>query len=214
MEERERGTGPSDRFPTTITVVLLAILALLGAALAITILRGCAPDRAGQAATPVPTVTLTIQGLSPLAELATVKYLTVAEVRNERIPEDFRKVLGIKEELLMLVYADVKAGFDLQKLREQDLQVDGQQVRLVLPAPEILSITLNQDRTHVVYYRDSLLMDSGIDLVQEAYGVADEAVRKEAERAGILDQAAAFGQAYFENYLRQLGFTDVQVTVR
>jgi len=195
-------------------VVLLAILALLGAALAITILRGCAPDRAGQAATPVPTVTLTIQGLSPLAELATVKYLTVAEVRNERIPEDFRKVLGIKEELLMLVYADVKAGFDLQKLREQDLQVDGQQVRLVLPAPEILSITLNQDRTHVVYYRDSLLMDSGIDLVQEAYGVADEAVRKEAERAGILDQAAAFGQAYFENYLRQLGFTDVQVTVR
>jgi hypothetical protein len=162
----------------------------------------------------VPTVTITIQGLLPVAELATVKYLTVAEVRNERIPDDFRQVLGIKEELLMLVYADVKAGFDLQKLTQDDLLVDGRRARLVLPAPEILSVTLNQERTHVVYYRDSLLMDSDIDLVQQAYRVADDAVRKEAERAGILDQAAALGRAYFENHLRQLGFTDVEVVVR
>jgi membrane protease subunit (stomatin/prohibitin family) len=114
----------------------------------------------------------------------------------------------------MLVYADVKAGFDLHKLTQDDLLVDGRRARLTLPAPEILSVTLNQERTHVVYYRDSLLMDSDIDLVQQAYQVADDAVRKEAERAGILDQAAALGRAYFENHLRQLGYTDVEVVVR
>jgi len=193
---------------------VLAVMALLGAGLVAVILRGCEPDATGPAPTPVPTVGITIQGLVPIAELATVKYLTVAEVHNERIPDDFRQVLGIKEELLMLVYGDVKAGFDLSKLTQDDLQVDGQRARLVLPAPEILSVTLDQERTHVVYYRDSILMDSGVDLVQQAYQVADEAVRKEAVRAGILDQATALGRAYFENHLRQLGFAEVEVVVR
>jgi len=214
MTEPGQGTGPSYRLTTTILVILVSVMVLLGAALVAVILRGCGPDAVEATATPVPTVTITIQGLLPVAELATVKYLTVAEVRNERIPDDFRQVLGIKEELLMLVYADVKAGFDLQKLTQDDLLVDGRRARLVLPAPEILSVTLNQERTHVVYYRDSLLMDSDIDLVQQAYRVADDAVRKEAERAGILDQAAALGRAYFENHLRQLGFADVEVVVR
>jgi len=204
----------SDRLSTALLLSVLAVMALLGAGLVAVILRGCQPDATGAAPTPVPTVEITIQGLVPVAELATVKYLTVAEVRNERIPDDFRQVLGVKEELLMLVYGDVKAGFDLGKLTQDDLQVDGQRARLVLPAPEILSVTLDQERTHVVYYRDSILMDSGVDLVQQAYQVADEAVRREAERAGILDQAAALGRAYFENHLRQLGFTEVEVIVR
>jgi hypothetical protein len=206
--------SPSDRLTSTLLLSVLAVMALLGAGLVAVILRGCNSDAAETAPTPVPTVAITIQGLVPVAELATVKYLTVAEVHNERIPDDFRQVLGIKEELLLLVYGDVKAGFDLSKLTQDDLQVDGQRVRLVLPAPEILSVTLDQERTHVVYYRDSILMDSGVDLVQQAYQLADEAVRREAERAGILDQAAAFGRAYFENHLRHLGFTDVEVIAR
>lgn len=213
MAEPAQGS-PADRLSTALLLGILAVMALLGAGLVAVILRGCQADETGVAPTPVPTVEITIRGLMPVAELATVRYLTVAEVRNERIPDDFRQVLGIREELLMLVYGDVKAGFDLSELTQEDLQVDGQRVRLVLPAPEILSVTLDQERTHVVYYRDSILMDSDIDLVQQAYQVADEAVRKEAERAGILDQAATLGRAYFENHLRQLGFTDVEVIVR
>jgi hypothetical protein len=206
--------SPSDRLSTTLLLSVLAVMVLLGAGLVAVVLRGCGSEAMELAPTPVPTVAITIHGLVPVAELATVKYLTVAEVRNERIPNDFRQVLGIKEELLMLVYGDVKAGFDLSELTQDDLLVDGQRVRLTLPAPKILSVTLDQERTHVVYYRDSILMDSGVDLVQQAYQVADEAVRSEAVRAGILDQATALGRAYFENHLRQLGFTDVEVVVR
>ncbi|MBI1882301.1 MAG: DUF4230 domain-containing protein, partial [Chloroflexi bacterium] len=85
---------------------------------------------------PSPTPIVTFLGIRQIAELATVETLAVVEVQNEKIPDDIRNWVGVKEEILMLVYGNVKAGFDLSKLSENDLKADGTQVQLTLPAPE------------------------------------------------------------------------------
>ncbi|RPJ55107.1 MAG: DUF4230 domain-containing protein, partial [Dehalococcoidia bacterium] len=64
--------------------------------------------------TPLPPPIITIQGIKAKAELATIEYNTVAEIYNENMPQGWLdQTLGTKERLLMLVYGDVRAGFDL-----------------------------------------------------------------------------------------------------
>ena len=163
--------------------------------------------------TPTPAPVVTITGIRRLAELATVEYQSVAEIQNERVPDDFRQYLGIKEQVLLLAYGEVKAGFDLSRLSEEDLWTDGTRVQLHLPPPEILSTSIDYDRTHAVYHRGTLLMSRDINWEGEIFETAQDSIRQGAIEAGILEDAAQYGQLYFENFLRSLGFTEVQVVV-
>jgi hypothetical protein len=162
---------------------------------------------------PPPTPSVSIAGIRAAAKLSTVEYRTVAEVQNERVPDDVRQYFGGGERILLLVYGDVRAGFDLSKLTQDDLWTDGTRVQLHLPAPEILSTSLDLERTHVVYYQKSLLVSHDVNLEREALKTADDAIRQAAVEANVLENAARYGQLFFENFLRSLGFTEVQVIV-
>lgn len=165
---------------------------------------------------PSPTpIVVTISGIQAQAELSTVEFTTVAEVYRENVPEGwFDGLLGRKERLLMLVYGDVRAGFDLEDLPEENLWTDGQRVRLVLPAPEILSSSIDFEHTHIVYYENNLLLEENNPNLQgEALAEAQEAIERAALNQGILDKANQYGKVYFENLLYSLGFTEVEVVV-
>ena len=163
--------------------------------------------------TPRPPV-VTIQSLRPLAELATVEFPAVVDIPNERVPDDIRKHLGVREEILMLVHADIKAGFDLSKLSEEDIWIDGTRVQLYLPEPEILSTSIDFDQTRIVAYNKSILLDNDPELQTQTLAKGKEAVEQAVVKSGILDTAALFGQMFFENHLRSLGFTEVKVLTR
>jgi hypothetical protein len=195
--------------------MLLAVLLLaLSARVLVNILGEATPTPvpvATRKPTPAPVVTIT--DIRAAAELTTVEYRAVAEIQDERVPDDFRQYLGVKEEILLLAYGDVKAGFDLNRLSKDDLWTDGTRVQLHLPAPEILSISIDHQRSHVVFHQRSLLMSQDINWQGEMFKTAQDAIRQEAIQAGVLEDAARYGQLYFENFLRSLGFTEVQVVV-
>lgn len=167
--------------------------------------------------TPVPTPTrgpiVTILAIKSKAELATVEYNTVVEIHKESLPEGMiDEFFGTKEQLLMLVYGNVQAGFDLEKLEEKNLWVDGTRVRLVLPAPEILNSSIDFDRTHTVNYENNLLFsENNPDLQKSALAEAQKLIEQSALEEGVLDKANDYGKLYYENFLRSLGFTEVEV---
>lgn len=165
--------------------------------------------------TPLPPPVVTIQGIKSQAELSTVEQTAVAEIYNENLPEGWLdEFLGTKEQILILAYGEVRAGFDLEELTEENLWTDGKKVRLVLPAPKILNSSLNFDRSRIVYYNNNLLLDDNDPNLQgEALDRAKEAIEQAALEAGILNQANDFGQLYFEKFFYSLGFTEVEVVV-
>ena len=188
-------------------IALCAILARLG-------LPGLINTHATPAPTPTPTPpVVTVLGLRDLAELATVEYHAVAEVQNERIPDDVRKYLGGREKLLMLVYGDVKAGFDLSKLTSDDLWTDGRRVQLHLPAPEILSTTIDWQPTHIVDDDKSFLVGNDPNLQSQTLEQAQALIEQAALEGGVADLARQFGRVFFENHLRSLGFTEVRIEI-
>ncbi len=197
----------------------IAVAALVGIALIAFFVGRLFPPALPPTATPLPTQTplpppvVTIQGIKAQAKLSTLEYNTVTEIYREEVPDGWIDgLLGTKERLLMLVYGDVQAGFDLEKLEEGDLWTDGKRVRLVLPAPEILSSTIDFDRTHIVYYENNLILeDNNPNLQGEALEEAQKAIQEAALKEKILDKANTHGKLYYENFLRSLGFTEVEV---
>lgn len=204
----------SNRIYLMIGVAALVALACIGS---FTYLAGrmVGPPATAPTSTPLPPPVVNLQTIKAQAKLNTVEYGTVTEIYNETPPEGFvDEFLGNKEQLLMLVYGNVQAGFDLEKLDEDDIWTDGRRVRLVLPAPEILNTTIDFDRTHVVYYENNLLFDNNNPNLQgEALKQAKEAIEQAALSEGVLERANDYGQLYFENLLYSLGFTDVEVVV-
>ncbi len=177
--------------------------------------RAAGPTELPPTDTPLPPPVVTIQGIKTQAKLATVEYTTVTEIYNESLPEGWLdEFLGTSERLLLLVYGNVQAGFDLEKMEEENLWTDGSRVRLVLPAPEIVSRGIDFERTHIVYYENNLILDeNNPNLEGEALAQAQEAIEEAAIQAGILNQAAEHGRLYYENFLYSLGFTEVEVIV-
>jgi len=194
-------------------VVLLLVIGLAGFLLGG--LTGLPATSAEPTHTPLPPPVVNIQTIKAQAKLSTVEYSTITEIYNETPPEGLvDDLLGNKEKLLMLVYGDVQAGFDLSKIDEDDLWSDGQRVRLVLPAPEILNTTIDFERTHVVYYENQLIFDENNPNLQgEALKQAKAAIEEAALSEELLERANQYGQLYYENFLYSLGFTDVEVVV-
>jgi len=156
----------------------------------------------------------TVQEIQQMAELSTVKFTLSAEITDERVPDDFRADLGVKEQLLLLAYGEVAAGFDLSKMEENDIWVDGTRIQLTLPPAEILYSRLDTERTRVIYYKKSLLMQRDVSMEGNARQEAERAIRDAALQQDILDHASKYGELFFANWLRSMGFTEVRVVVR
>ncbi len=172
------------------------------------------PTPIAPAVTPAKAPSVAITNIRAQAELATVRYQVVAEVPNESVPDDFRAALGARERIVLLVFSDVKAGFDLSELREDDLWTDGTRVQLHLPAPEILSREIDAKRSHAIS-RDitPILIASDPELEMKTLEIAKAHIDEAAIEEGILENASQYGQLFFENFLRSLGFTEVKVVV-
>src|SRR5450755_4875108 len=61
------------------------------------------------------------------------------------------------DRLLMLVHGEVVAGIDFSNLKPSDVTVNGKQVRLHLPAPQIFSTRLDSAKTRVYSRQTGLL---------------------------------------------------------
>jgi hypothetical protein len=155
----------------------------------------------------------TIQDIQRMAQLSTVKYTLTAEVSDVRVPDDFRQQLGVKEEMLLLAYGEVAAGFDLGKLQDKDIWVDGTRIQIHLPAPEILYSRLDTERTRVIYYSKSIFVQRDVSMEGRVREEAEKAIRDAALESDLLQQASQHGELFFSNWLRSMGFTEVRVIV-
>ncbi len=102
------------------------------------------------------------------------------------------------DKLLLIANGEVVAGYDLSGLSEKDVEKTASSLRVKLPAPQILSVRLDNEKTRV-YDRDQGFLSRGDkDLESEARLAAEQSIRDAACASGILRQAE-------ENAVKQLG---------
>jgi Protein of unknown function (DUF4230) len=122
-------------------------------------------------------------------------------------------LLNAKDALLLVAAGDVVAGVDLAQVRNEDIRVDAQarSVRVHLPAPQIVTSTLDERATHVYARSTDVLAVRNEALEGDARRIAEEQMRKAALDAGILDHARISADRTLRGLLRSMGYEDIEL---
>ncbi|HEX6100254.1 MAG TPA: DUF4230 domain-containing protein [Thermoanaerobaculia bacterium] len=115
------------------------------------------------------------------------------------------------DEITFLATGDVIAGIDLAQLRPEDVwrSPDGT-INMRLPAPQILVSRVDNEQSRVLTRKTGVLRRADIDLETRARQHAEENIRSEALKRGLLKMASDNGEKKMAELLRTLGFMRIR----
>lgn len=152
-----------------------------------------------------PTVVGRIQRLQRLETVVYTMDKIVAGAKQSSIFPDF--LAG--DRLLMLVHGEVVAGIDFSNLKPGDVRVDGRQIRLHLPGPQVFSTRIDSAKTRVYSRQTGLLVPSDPNLETQVRQEAERQLQEAAMAEGILRTAQQNGTATITSLLQGLGFEKI-----
>ena len=220
--ENKKNTGKTLIIILLVTLIVATLGAMIFLTLSIrrTIVASISPIQAANEAIssqvsqllhPTPTIipdpVTIIRDIQSMARLETIQY-TVEKVITAEVNQGvFGPLFGDK--LLFVAHGYVIAGVDLSKLSVEDLQMDGDVLRVALPEAEVFVATLNNDDSYVYDRTTGLFRKSDPDLETDARQAAEEEILNAALEDGILEQAQINAEAFIERLLNDLGYAAV-----
>lgn len=116
------------------------------------------------------------------------------------------------DKLLLIAHGEVIAGIDMAQLKSGDVSVNGDTVRIHLPAPQILATRLDNQHTRVYSRTTGLLVAADPNLESQVRQAAEQQITQAAISDNILDKARQNAQVSVTTLLYGLGFHQVQVS--
>jgi hypothetical protein len=142
-----------------------------------------------------------------LKQVVTLSHLvTVQYVIEKVVIEDDPKWFG-DSRVLLVAHGIVKAGIDLSQLQPEDIRVEGNKVRIRLPAAQITDTYLDDKQTQVVERTTGLLRSFDKDLEQTARQNAVNEIRLAARDNGILKDADVRAREQLRELFTNMGFS-------
>jgi hypothetical protein len=153
-----------------------------------------------------------VSQIQRLQRLETVVFGMDKIVAGERESKYLPKFLA-GDRLLLIVFGEVTAGIDLNKVQIGDVDVDpeGPAIRLRIPEPEIFSSRLDNDKTRVYSRETGLFSSLDPQLETDVRREAERQVRQAAVEGGIIDPAKTNARETLTAFLQGLGFAQVTV---
>ena len=151
-----------------------------------------------------------VEGIQELDQLATVRWTESVPVTKESGGELLDRLFS-GEKVLVIATGNVEAGVDLGDIHKDDVSVDGDTVTIDLPEAEILSASLDEEKTRL-YDRDlsPLNLRPDDDLVEDARLRAVKKIAASARENGILDTAEGNAEDSIRAFVITLGFEEVR----
>jgi hypothetical protein len=115
------------------------------------------------------------------------------------------------DRLLMIVHGQVIAGIDFSRLKSSDIKIQGKEVRIHLPNPQILVTRLDNARTKVYSRSTGLLVPVDPNLETQVRQEAEGELLQEAGLGGIIAQARDNARGTVTTLLQGMGFEKVEV---
>lgn len=152
-----------------------------------------------------------VRQIQQLQRLETVLYTLENVVEGEHDYTNLLPKLLTADRILLIGHGEVVAGVDLSKVGSGDVVVQGRSVALRLPATEIFSARIDNQKTRV-YSRDTgILVPVDPNLETDVRREAEHQLREAALKDGILDAAGRNARATLTSFLKGLGFEQVEI---
>jgi hypothetical protein len=117
-------------------------------------------------------------------------------------------------QLIYKAHGEVRAGFDLTQISENNVTIQGQKVILTLPPPEILSAGLDADKSGIFDVDEPWLGELHPDTVNTAQQDAMGLIMERACGEDVLDQANQNAEVEFARLLSSLEFEDIEIVTQ
>ncbi len=193
------------------TLVLAFVIVVLGIALGVGLARyGSLLPLLGEQPPRTSTGPVVVEGIQELDQLATVRWTESVPVTRETGGDIVDRLFN-GEKVLVIATGEVEAGVDLGEVGKDDVIVNDDTATIDLPEPEILSASLDEEKTRV-YDRDfsPLNIRPDDDLVEVARLQAVEKIRDAARENRILDTAEHNAEDSVRAFVTTLGFEEVR----
>jgi len=115
--------------------------------------------------------------------------------------------------ILLVAEGEVIAGFDLSTLSNKEVKMNGSSIEITLPAPEILTTSINNSKTKVYDRQQGLLVPSSNNLESEALATAEKSIQQAACSEGILTTAATNAKSQLTSILSSFRFTTITINI-
>ena len=144
---------------------------------------------------PTPTPAVTVGGILTTIRGESKLVTAVADSETRVSMEQAETFLGFETtrtiEMEYQAYGEVMTGIDLSKISEWDVTVSNDLVTVNLPAPEILSVAIDVDRSYIANIEEPFfaLSDPDPRLVDYAQEEAKQAILEDVCEQGILEEA-------------------------
>lgn len=160
-----------------------------------------------------PSPTVIVERLQRLNRLETACQITSRIVEVE-VRDGLPSWLA-GERVLLIASVEAIAGIDLSEIKPDHITVEGKRVRLQLPPPRLLSVSLNEAHTRVYdRKRGWLVFHPDPEIETRARQQAIQKARQSALQGELMNLARTNAQNELAQLLRSLGFEQVEVTVR
>ena len=158
-----------------------------------------------------PSVVTAIRGLARL-EGSNFYLQRVIDLREKQ-----SKAFGLiqaQDAIILIASGEVTAGVDLSQISESGIQIDEarKQVTVLLPAAQISSSKIDNEKTYVHTRSTDLLAEREVQLESQARRMAEAGFVQAAREAGILDEAERNVARTVEALIRTLGYERVNVS--
>ncbi len=153
-----------------------------------------------------------IKQMESLNRIETASYTLEKIIDVQTSGTSLQKLL-YGDRILLIAHGQVIAGFDLSKIQDDQVQVEGKKLKITLPRPEILVTKLDNEQTRV-YDRDQGILTKGDrDLESEARKEAEMVIKDAACKGGILEEASKNAKNQMTTQFKSLGFEEVTIEI-
>lgn len=144
--------------------------------------------------------------------LATTEY-TVGKIVKLSDDQEWYKFGDRK--ILISTKAKIKAGVNLLDIKEGDIEVVGNKVKIKLPPVEITSFEMNPGDIHTEMEDvNGFRMGFSQEEKNKVLRLGEESIRKDIYNTSILQEAKKNTTSFVKDFYKQLGYDDVIVEYR
>jgi hypothetical protein len=154
--------------------------------------------------------------IQSLSELVTVKYVIEKVVFAESPKTTTLENLlpGQDDKIILLAHGVVKAGVDLSRVHDGDVELQGQRLRITIPKATVTDQYLDENATQVLDRRTGVLRAYDSKLEQQARQEAVTQIVRAARLNGIEREANERAQQQLRTFLKSVGYQEVEFRTR
>ncbi|MFN2457691.1 MAG: DUF4230 domain-containing protein [Chitinophagaceae bacterium] len=153
-----------------------------------------------------------VNALKEIQQLATAEYIVTKVVKADDNKAWYK--LGDRK-ILISCKATLKAGIDFTKLKKGDIKEKRKKLFVLLPQPQILSLSISPEDISVEYVEVTLMRDNFTNADRDALlAQAESQIRKQADSLGILTTAKENAASFVRSFFKNTGFEEVEVNFK